>query len=110
MDARETYRQHQGLAGGLPAGQVGRHPGGAERLHRDIHHHRVQQEIAGARLGRSGQPHVGAGRTRLRDGEPDDAAERRPVLLAGAAQPLIQVVGVEFGHCIVASAAGRGRA
>ena len=96
VHARETYRHHQGFPGGLPVGQVGRHPGGAQCLQRDVHHHRVQQEVAGTRSGRRGQPHFGAGRTGLRDGEPDDAAERRSVLLAGAAQPLIQVVGVEF--------------
>ena len=32
--------------------------------------------------------------------QPDNAAKCRSVLLAGAAQPVIQVVGVEFGRYI----------
>src|ERR1700677_3661660 len=58
----------------------------------------MQHKVTGARPRRGGEAHFCAGSTRLRDGEPHDSTKRRAVLLPGAAQPLIKVVGVKFGR------------
>src|ERR1700742_37999 len=58
----------------------------------------MQQEVTGTRSGWGREPHVGAGGPGFRDAEPGNALERRSVLLAGATQPLIQIVRVEFIH------------
>ena len=80
---------------GLARGEVGGRLGRAECLQRDVHHHGVHCEPPRALSGGGGQANCGAGGTAVGDGQPDDALERGPMLLAGAAQPQVQLVRVQ---------------
>ena len=78
-------------------GEVGGQLGGAKCLQRDVDHDRVQQETSGRLLRGRWATGPRRGPRRIDSGaQPDDALEGRSVLLAGAAQPPIQFVGIKL--------------
>ena len=96
--AGQPDRKHHGGPVGPLAGKVGGRLGRTERLQCNVDHHRVQVKPPRPLFGRRRQPDGGPSRTGARDGEADDALERRTMLLTGASQPPIKVVRIQPGR------------
>ena len=97
-DPGQPYREHHRRLLGPVGRQILRDLGRAKGLHRDVHHHRMQDESSRRLLCPQGKRHLGSSHSGVRNAKADDSLERGPMLLARATQLPVQLLGIELGQ------------